>query len=131
MGVAWNNLLRGEAPDGRKIGGTLGRAGLSRRLREGSGMASGHGEYKVPGGKLVVADVVVNDGRLAQVRISGDFFLEPPEALAEINNALTDQHADATETELALVVALALPTGTQMFGFSPEAIAVAVRRALE
>ncbi len=35
-----------------------------------------HGEYKVPGGKLVVADVEVRDGRLADVRISGDFFLE-------------------------------------------------------
>ena len=32
-----------------------------------------HGEYKVPGGKLVVADVEVRDGRLADVRISGDF----------------------------------------------------------
>ena len=48
-----------------------------------------HGEYKVPGGKLVVADVEVRDGRLADVRISGDFFLEPPEALEAINRGLT------------------------------------------
>ena len=47
-----------------------------------------HGEYKVPGGKLVVADLEVRDGRLADVRISGDFFLEPPEALEAINNGL-------------------------------------------
>ena len=51
-----------------------------------------HGEYKVPGGKLVVADVEVRDGRLADVRISGDFFLEPPEALEAINRGL-DRHA--------------------------------------
>ena len=49
-----------------------------------------HGEYKVPGGKLVVADVEVRDGRLADVRISGDFF--PPEALEAINRGL-DRHA--------------------------------------
>jgi hypothetical protein len=90
----------------------------------------GHGEYKVPGGKLVVADVSVDDGVLAHVSISGDFFLEPPEALPEIDRALAGLPANATETELALAVALALPPGTEMFGFSPEAVAIAVRRAL-
>jgi hypothetical protein len=91
---------------------------------------NGHGEYKVPGGKLVVADVTVAAGRLSVVRISGDFFLEPPEALSAINTALTNQHADAGEVELALAVASALPPHTEMFGFSPEAVAIAVRRAL-
>ncbi|ARP86492.1 lipoate protein ligase C-terminal domain-containing protein [Bordetella genomosp. 9] len=89
-----------------------------------------HGEYKVPGGKLVVADVNVEDGALTAVSISGDFFLEPPEALAEIDRALTGLAATASEAELALAVALALPPGTEMFGFSPEAVAIAVRRAL-
>jgi hypothetical protein len=91
---------------------------------------NGHGEYKVPGGKLVVADVTVASGRLDLVRISGDFFLEPPEALAAIDKALTNQHADAGEAELALAVASALPAHTEMFGFSPESVAIAVRRAL-
>ena len=36
-----------------------------------------HGEYKVPGGKLVVVDFTVVDGRFSGVQISGDFFLEP------------------------------------------------------
>ena len=40
-----------------------------------------HGEFKVPGGKLVVADFDVVDGRLANVRVSGDFFLEPDDTL--------------------------------------------------
>ena len=89
-----------------------------------------HGEYKVPGGKLVVADVAVEAGKLARVRISGDFFLEPPDALASIDHALTGQPADASETELALAVATGLPREAELFGFSPEAVAVAVRRAL-
>lgn len=37
-----------------------------------------HGEYKSPDGKLVAADSEVRDGRLAEVKISGDFFLESP-----------------------------------------------------
>ncbi|MFY3300807.1 lipoate protein ligase C-terminal domain-containing protein [Achromobacter xylosoxidans] len=89
-----------------------------------------HGEYKVPGGKLVVADLEVRDGRLADVRISGDFFLEPPEALEAINRGLNGLLADAGELELALAVQSALPPDTEMFGFSAEAVAVVLRRAL-
>ncbi|MFQ6711641.1 biotin--protein ligase, partial [Bordetella pertussis] len=54
-----------------------------------------HGEYKVPGGKLVVIDLEVAQGRLRQVRLSGDFFLEPPEALEAINRGLDGLPADA------------------------------------
>lgn len=89
-----------------------------------------HGEYKVPGGKLVVADCQVNDGLLTQVQISGDFFLEPPEALDAINGALQGLPADASEAEIALAIQLALPKGAELFGFSAEAVAVAVQRAV-
>ena len=40
-----------------------------------------HGEYKVPGGKLVVVDLDVEDDVLTNVQF-GDFFLEPDEALS-------------------------------------------------
>ena len=87
-----------------------------------------HGEYKPPGGKLVVADFEVHDGRLVGVRITGDFFLYPEEALAVIAMTLTGMPADATD--MADRIAAALPAGTEMLGFSPEAIAEAVRRGL-
>lgn len=89
-----------------------------------------HAEYKVPGGKLVVVDLQVVDGRLQQVQLSGDFFLEPPEALARMDAALTGLPVDATEERIAQAVAAALPEGTEMFGLTPEAVAVVVRRAL-
>ncbi|MFJ1298892.1 biotin--protein ligase [Pseudomonadota bacterium AL_CKDN230030165-1A_HGKHYDSX7] len=89
-----------------------------------------HGEYKVPGGKLVVVDLAVADGRLADVRISGDFFLEPPEAIDSINRGLTGLPAQATEAEIAQAVTRALPADAELFGFSAEAVAVVVRRAL-
>lgn len=90
----------------------------------------GHGEYKIPGGKLVVVDLAVDDGRLAQVRLSGDFFLEPPEALASINAALEGLPADTDEAGIARCVQQALDADVEMFGISPEGIAVVVRRAL-
>jgi hypothetical protein len=39
-----------------------------------------HGEYKTPGGKLVMADLDVRDGRLKDVEVSGDFFPRPSPA---------------------------------------------------
>ena len=89
-----------------------------------------HGEYKMPGGKLVVIDLDLYDDRLANVQLSGDFFLEPDSALHTINAALIGQSADADEATLASVVHDALSSEVMMYGVSPEAIAVAVRRAL-
>ena len=40
-----------------------------------------HGEYKEPGNKMAVVDLDVEDGQLANVYISGDFFIEPDSAL--------------------------------------------------
>lgn len=89
-----------------------------------------HGEYKMPGGKLVVVDLDVHAGHLRQVQVSGDFFLEPDRALRDINAALEGMHASAGEAELALTIQNALAADVLMYGISPEAIAVAVRRAL-
>lgn len=89
-----------------------------------------HGEYKMPGGKLVVIDLDVRHGRLVEVQLSGDFFLEPDGALDTINHALTGQSAEADETEIAASIQAALGTDVMMYGISAEAIAVAVRRAV-
>ncbi len=88
------------------------------------------GEYKVPGGKLVAVDLNVSDGRLSDVSISGDFFLEPDEALEDINAALSGLSADAGVEHLAAAVDGALDGAVSLIGFTPEAIGIAVRRAL-
>ena len=90
-----------------------------------------HGEYKVPGGKLVVADLAIVDGRLADVQVSGDFFLEPPSALDTIDRALEGLRSDSDAQALAAVVRAALGPIPQLFGITPEGIAVAVRRAID
>ena len=89
-----------------------------------------HGEYKIPGGKLVVVDLDVEGGVLRNVRVAGDFFLEPDEALDAIDAALEGTPANARAEALAARVTAALPAGTVMLGLSAEGIAVAVRRAL-
>ncbi|MCW2604225.1 MAG: lipoate--protein ligase, partial [Pseudonocardiales bacterium] len=89
-----------------------------------------HGEFKVPGGKLVVVDLDVVDGVLRDVAVAGDFFLEPDEALGAINAALTGAPADASALDLTARVTAALPRTAVLYGFSAADVATAVRRAL-
>ncbi|MEV7972322.1 biotin/lipoate A/B protein ligase family protein [Cellulomonas sp. NPDC089187] len=97
------------------------------------------GEYKVPGGKLVAAEVEVTDGVLSTVHLSGDFFLEPDSALEVIDRALTGRSADARVPELTEAIESALSRAESdgtldqpvaMVGFTAESVAIAVRRAL-
>ncbi len=88
------------------------------------------GEYKVPGGKLVAVDVEVESGRISQAAVSGDFFLEPDEALADINDALLGQTESASVADLAGAIEQRLRPEASLIGFSPEAVGIAVRRAL-
>ena len=89
-----------------------------------------HGEFKVPGGKLVVVDLDVVDNTITNFRLAGDFFLEPDSALDVINGAINGIHADAEPRALADAIRRALPDDTIMLGFSPEAIATTIRRAV-
>ena len=89
-----------------------------------------HGEYKVPGGKLVVVDLDAEDGRITQARVAGDFFLEPDEALDDINRSLRGLPLESTADDIAGAVRAALPADAELLGFSPEAIGIVVRRAV-
>lgn len=88
-----------------------------------------HGEYKVPGGKLVVVDLEVEGGAIRRFSLSGDFFLEPDHALEAIDRALVGVPADASAAQLADAVRAALPADASLLGFTPESVATAVRRA--
>ncbi|MEO6310411.1 MAG: biotin/lipoate A/B protein ligase family protein [Leifsonia sp.] len=89
-----------------------------------------HGEYKVPGGKLVVVDLDVVDEKIANFRLAGDFFLEPDEALENINDAVNGLPADSDAASIAAAVGAGLPENATLLGFTPEAVAVAIRRSL-
>jgi lipoate-protein ligase A len=45
-------------------------------------------EYKVPGGKLLAAELGVEGGRLVGVKITGDFFMHPETAIIDLEKAL-------------------------------------------
>lgn len=89
------------------------------------------GAYKTPGGKLVGVRFTQQDGLLTEVEVHGDFFLYPEEVLLNITAALEGTPVDLDDTALTARIAEAIPDGTEWLGASPEALATAVRRALE
>ena len=89
-----------------------------------------HGEYKVPGGKLVVVDLDEEDGRIARFRLAGDFFLEPDEALEAIDAAVTGLPVESSAADIAAAVRAGLPHDAVLLGFTADSVATAVRRAL-
>ena len=97
---------------------------------EGNGATALHAEYKVPGGKLVVVDLDVNDGRISAFRLAGDFFVEPDETVGAIEAAVLGLPADTDAATLTTAIRESLPDGAVLLGFSPEAVATTVRRAL-
>lgn len=90
-----------------------------------------HGEYKTPGGKLVVVDFDVIDGRFKHMVISGDFFLYPEEELAVLTHALEGVDVELDDESFAERIRMDLHPDTELLGTSPEGIVIAVRRALD
>lgn len=88
------------------------------------------GVYKVPGGKLVAVEFAVVEDRLHEVIVTGDFFLYPEEALPVLAFAIEDAPASLDRTALTSRIASAIPGDVELVGASPEALAIAVERAL-
>ncbi len=89
-----------------------------------------HGEYKMPGGKLIQADFRIVEGRLTDVEVSGDFFLYPEEALEAITASLEGSSVTLDRVARTAMIADAIPDGVEWLGSSPEALATAVERAI-
>src|SRR3546814_21105472 len=68
---------------------------------------------------------------MTAVQVSGDFFLDPASALDAIDAALEGLPADTRAAALAAAVTATLDRETQLFGITPEGVAVAVRPALD
>jgi lipoate-protein ligase A len=86
------------------------------------------GEYPAQGGRPVAVELSVDGGRLTDVRLSADFFLEP--ATRAIEAALIGMPADADAAALALVIRAAVTGPPLMDGVDAAAVAIAARRAV-
>lgn len=103
---------------------------MSAESRHGHGGYHAHGEYKVSGGKLVVVDLAHDGRHITDASVNGDFFLEPDEALDDLNAALCGTDIRAGYQEIAQRLQEGLRPEAQLIGFDERALASAVRRAL-
>lgn len=82
---------------------------------------------KVPDGKLVQVDVTYGDD-IEAVAITGDFFLQPPEALADLEAAIEGQPADVDVETLTERIAA---VDADLIGFSASDLAEITVEALQ
>jgi lipoate---protein ligase len=91
-------------------------------------MPTRRAQRKVPDGKLVRIDALCEDGALSHIRITGDFFIHPEEALAGIERDLGTGEFNGHESDLEeRVVSIVSANGARLIGFGPKDIADMMR----
>jgi len=86
---------------------------------------------KVEGGKLVKVTVKFKDS-IEKVRITGDFFLHPEDALEEIEQSIIGISADAEVAAMEEKISKAVKEHkVQMIGVNPNSFAEAIQEAIK
>lgn len=81
---------------------------------------------KVPDGKLVQVEAEFSDV-FEHVSITGDFFVEPPEALEDIEEAVLGMSTNLSEQDMISAIE---QVEADMIGFSPEDIVDALKKVV-
>ncbi|MEZ0393715.1 MAG: biotin--protein ligase [Desulfurococcaceae archaeon] len=87
------------------------------------------GEKKREGGKLVKACVQVEGGEVVGILLTGDFFVEPEEAVDRLVGELSALRAPLEMAPEAVLEAVRR-SGARLIGVGDEEIREAVRRAI-
>ena len=87
----------------------------------------GTASVKVPDGKLVRV-AATYDEQFRDVTITGDFFLEPPGALADLETAIEGEPVDASREQL---VAAIEAVDARLIGFTATDLADAALEVVE
>jgi|WetSurMetagenome_2_1015567.scaffolds.fasta_scaffold150513_2 lipoate---protein ligase len=98
---------------------------LTRRLHNPDVLA----QEKIPGGKLVCVEVEADGATVARLRITGDFFLHPEEAIGRLEGSLSGIRLEISEAEAESILAQALGDA-QLIGVSCHDLARLFRKAV-
>ncbi len=81
--------------------------------------------YKPKGGKMIRVILTIDKGKIDKIVFAGDFFIDPPEKLRELENALRGKNL---EEALDLIEAL-LGENVNLIGCSVEDVKKALHEA--
>ena len=84
-------------------------------------------EYKVPGGKLLAAEVEVRDSALVRVKLVGDFFMHPEEAILGLEEVLTGSPLEEIEERVESFFG---EEGITLYGVAPGDFVKVIRLSL-
>jgi lipoate---protein ligase len=91
-------------------------------------MPARRAQRRIPGGKLVRVDAVCEGHHFSKIRITGDFFVHPEEALTNIERDLEASDLNGNEPDLEMLVgAVILANNAQLIGFGGRDIADLLR----
>jgi len=91
----------------------------------------GYAKQKVKEGKLVKAEVEY-DGFIRRIKITGDFFMHPEDALEKIEKSMPGLKKDASmENIVSKIHSVIEAEDVQMIGISKESLALVIREALQ
>ncbi|MBI2675082.1 MAG: biotin--protein ligase [Candidatus Aenigmarchaeota archaeon] len=94
-------------------------------------MPSAQSSYKVESGKLVKIKITF-DEKIMDLQILGDFFLYPEESLKLIEKAIEGMDANSDENSISKIIEEAAQKNRiEMIGVNPQAIAKAIRMAID
>jgi len=82
-------------------------------------------------GKLVRACVVLEGGRATAVTFTGDFFLEPPEVLEELSQAMSGSTAADVRERARSFFARRSQGNVMLIGAAPEDFVQVLEKALQ
>jgi hypothetical protein len=57
-------------------------------------------EYKIPGGKLLLCEIDIEDEVIKTIKISGDFFMHPEDAINELEETLLGTPIQSYQNEI-------------------------------
>ena len=90
----------------------------------------GNSAHKVENGKLIKVRLQSEQGKITEVKIFGDFFMHPEEAIDVLENKL--QGSELDEIKLRERIGSILESNSvRVFGFKAKDLAKAIMKAVE
>ncbi len=90
----------------------------------------GSSVYKVQNGKLLRVSVQEDNGRIAGIKVSGDFFLHPEEGIAVLEKELQGEALDEEKLR-EKISEIVERNSIQLFGFAAADLAKAIMMAVK
>ena len=92
-------------------------------------MAGGKSVFKVQGGKLLKISLEHSGGKISSIKIAGDFFLHPEEAIESLEKGLAGTALEENEIKRKIEL-IVEKNKIQLFGFAPPDLAKAALMAV-